>query len=146
MAASLHTGFKKARVQPEMNVTPLVDVVLVLLIIFMVLAPVMAKSFWVRLPPKDDKEEQLDRTNDPDKPLVLSVAADGATAINKIAVDRAELTDKLARMFNARPDNALYLDAADDAEYGIVLGAVDLARGAQASPIVILTAKPESSP
>ena len=143
MAMSLDTGFKKARVQPEMNVTPLVDVVLVLLIIFMVLAPVMAKSFWVRLPPKDDKEEQLDRVNDPDKPLVLSVAADGKTSVNKVEVERAELTDKLTRMFNARPDNALYLDAADDTEYGMVLGAIDLARGAQAFPIVVLTAKPE---
>jgi biopolymer transport protein ExbD/biopolymer transport protein TolR len=143
MGANLDTGFKRARVQPEMNVTPLVDVVLVLLIIFMVLAPVMSKSFWVRLPPKDDKEEQLDRANDPDKPLVLAVAADGATSINTIEVDRAELTARLTRMFNARPDNALYLDAADDAEYGMVLGAVDLARGAQASPIVMLTTKPE---
>jgi biopolymer transport protein ExbD/biopolymer transport protein TolR len=143
MGASLSTGFKKAKVQPEMNVTPLVDVVLVLLIIFMVLAPVMAKSFWVRLPPKDTKDEQLDQANDPDKPLVLSVAADGKTAVNKVDIDRAELSERLTRMFNGRPDNSLYLDAADDAEYGMVLGAVDLARGAQAFPIVILIAKPE---
>ncbi len=143
MGMNLDTGFKKARVQPEMNVTPLVDVVLVLLIIFMVLAPVMAKSFWVRLPPKDDKEEQLDQANDPSKPLVLTVAPDGKTLINKIEVDRVELKDKLTRMFNARPDNTLYLDGADDAEYGMVLGAIDLARGAQAFPIVILTTKTE---
>lgn len=143
MGMSLNTGFKKVRVQPEMNVTPLVDVVLVLLIIFMVLAPVMSKSFWVRLPPKDDKEEQLDQANDPDKPLVLTIAADGKTLINKIEVDRPELTDKLIRMFNARPDNTLYLDGADEAEYGMVLGAIDLARGAQAHPLVILTTKTE---
>ena len=143
MGMSLNTGFKKVRVQPEMNVTPLVDVVLVLLIIFMVLAPVMSKSFWVRLPPKDDKEEQLDQANDPSKPLVLTVAPDGKTLINKIEVDRVELKDKLTRMFNARPDNTLYLDGADDAEYGMVLGAIDLARGAQAFPIVILTTKTE---
>lgn len=143
MGMAVETGKPGKGPKPTINVTPLVDVVLVLLIIFMVLAPVMARSFWVRLPPKDDKEEQLDRANDPDRPLVLSVAADGKTAINKIEVDRAELTDKLTRMFNARPDNSLYLDAADDTEYGMVLGAVDLARGAQAFPIVILTAKPE---
>lgn len=143
MGMNLDTGFKKARVQPEMNVTPLVDVVLVLLIIFMVLAPVMSKSFWVRLPPKDDKEEQLDQANDPNKPLVLTIAPDGKTLINKIEVDRVELTEKLVRMFNARPDNSLYLDGADDAEYGMVLGAIDLARGAQAFPIVILTTKTE---
>lgn len=141
MAIQLGGGFKKLRIQPEMNVTPLVDVVLVLLIIFMVLAPVVSKSFWVRLPPKDDKEEQLDQVNDPNKPLVLTVAADGKTLINKIEVDRTDLPPKLIRMFNARPDNTLYLDGADDAELGHVLGAVDLAKEAQAHPIVFLTTK-----
>ena len=143
MAIQLGGGFKKLRIQPEMNVTPLVDVVLVLLIIFMVLAPVVSKSFWVRLPPKDDKEEQLDQANDPNKPLVLTIAADGKTLINKVEVDRVDLPPKLIRMFNARPDNTLYLDGADDAELGHVLGAVDLAREAQAYPIVFLTTKME---
>lgn len=143
MAIQLGGGFKKVRVQPEMNVTPLVDVVLVLLIIFMVLAPVVSKSFWVRLPPKDDKEEQLDQVNDPNKPLVLTVAADGKTLINKIEVERDQLTFKLIRMFNARPDNTLYLDGVDDAAFGNVLGAVDLARAAQARPIVFLTTRME---
>ncbi len=143
MAIQLGGGFKKLRIQPEMNVTPLVDVVLVLLIIFMVLAPVVSKSFWVRLPPKDDKEEQLDQVNDPNKPLVLTIAADGKTLINKVEVDRVDLPPKLIRMFNARPDNTLYLDGADDAELGHVLGAVDLAREAQAYPIVFLTTKME---
>ncbi len=143
MAIQLGGGFKKLRIQPEMNVTPLVDVVLVLLIIFMVLAPVVSKSFWVRLPPKDDKEEQLDQVNDPNKPLVLTIAADGKTLINKVEVDRVDLPPKLIRMFNARPDNTLYLDGADDAELGHVLGAVDLAKEAQAYPIVFLTTKME---
>ncbi len=142
MGMEISSGFgKKSRVKPEMNVTPLVDVVLVLLIIFMVLAPVLSKSFWVRLPPKDTIEERLDVTNDPDRPLVLSIAADGGAAINKIDVPREELTRKLIRMFNARPDNALYLDAADDAPYGDVLSAIDLSKAAQAYPIVILTKK-----
>jgi len=143
MAINLDGNFKKPRIQPEMNVTPLVDVVLVLLIIFMVLAPVMSKSFWVRLPPKDDKEEQLDQVNDPTKPLVLTIDAEGKTLINKIEVDRAELPRKLIRMLNARPDNTLYLDGADEAEFGHVLSAVDLAKEAQAWPIVFLTSKME---
>ncbi|MBL8972798.1 MAG: biopolymer transporter ExbD [Myxococcales bacterium] len=143
MAINLDGNFKKPRIQPEMNVTPLVDVVLVLLIIFMVLAPVMSKSFWVRLPPKDDKEEQLDQANDPTQPLVLSIDAEGKTLINKIEVDREELPRKLIRMLNARPDNTLYLDGADEAEFGHVLSAVDLAKEAQAWPIVFLTNKME---
>lgn len=143
MAINLDGNFKKPRIQPEMNVTPLVDVVLVLLIIFMVLAPVMSKSFWVRLPPKDDKEEQLDAANDPTKPLVLTIDAEGKTLINKIEVERSELPRKLIRMLNARPDNTLYLDGADEAEFGHVLSAVDLAKEAQAWPIVFLTSKME---
>jgi biopolymer transport protein TolR len=143
MAINLDGNFKKPRIQPEMNVTPLVDVVLVLLIIFMVLAPVMSKSFWVRLPPKDDKEEQLDAANDPTQPLVLTINAEGKTLINKIEVERAELPRKLIRMLNARPDNTLYLDGADEAEFGHVLSAVDLAKEAQAWPIVFLTNKME---
>ena len=100
----------KVKVKPDMNVTPLVDVVLVLLIIFMVLAPVMTEAFNVRLPPKDDKDEQLDQVNDADKPLVLSVGDDGSVEVNTVALDRAELPERLRRMFNARPDNVLYLD------------------------------------
>jgi biopolymer transport protein ExbD len=74
---------------------------------------------------------------------VLTVAADGKTLINKIEVEREELPRKLIRMLNARPDNTLYLDGADEAEFGHVLGAVDLAKEAQAWPIVFLTTKME---
>ena len=56
-------------------------------------------------------------------------------------IEHGELTPKLIRMFNARPDNTLYLDGADDASLGNVLGAVDLARAAQARPIVFLTTR-----
>jgi biopolymer transport protein ExbD/biopolymer transport protein TolR len=136
-------NLKRARVRPEMNVTPLVDVVLVLLIIFMVLAPVLTEAFDVRLPPKDDKDEELDQANDPNEPLVLHVAEDGMLDVNSVVLDEGELSDRLHRMFNARPDNLLYLDGADQARYGAVLRAVDLARRGGASPVVMITRKLE---
>jgi biopolymer transport protein TolR len=136
-------GGGKAKVRPEMNVTPLVDVVLVLLIIFMVLAPVMTQAFMVRLPPKDDKDEQLDQANDPNKPLVLTVTDEGTYEVNAVQIEEAELPERLHRMFNARPDNALYLDGEDDAVYGSVLHGIDLARQGGATPVVILTRKLE---
>jgi biopolymer transport protein TolR len=136
-------GGKKAKVQPEMNVTPLVDVVLVLLIIFMVLAPVVTEAFNVRLPPKDDKDEQLDQVNDADQPLVLAVKDDGSIEVNTVTIERDEIPERLRRMFNARPDNVLYLDGADEAQYGNVLTAVDLARQAGAAPVVMITKKLE---
>jgi len=134
-------GSSKVKVRPDMNVTPLVDVVLVLLIIFMVLAPVMTEAFNVRLPPKDDKDEQLDQANDPNQPLVLSVNEDGSVEVNSIAIETAEVSDRLHRMFNARPDNMLYLDGADEASYGSVLSVLDLARKGGAAPVVLITKK-----
>lgn len=142
MGMAIGTG-GKGKVHPEMNVTPLVDVVLVLLIIFMVLAPVMTEAFMVRLPPKDDKDEQLDEANDPNKPLVLTVTDEGTYEVNAVEIDVTELPDRLHRMFNARPDNALYLDGEDDAPYGGVLTGIDLARQGGATPVVILTHKLE---
>jgi biopolymer transport protein ExbD/biopolymer transport protein TolR len=134
-------GGKKATVRPDMNVTPLVDVVLVLLIIFMVLAPVMTQAFFVRLPPKDDKDEQLDEVNDPNKPLVLTVTDDGTYEVNAVEIEGDDLSGRLHRMFNARPDNVLYLDGEDEAPYGSVLTGIDLARQGGATPVVILTKK-----
>ena len=144
MGMAVDTGRSKSGVRPTMNVTPLVDVVLVLLIIFMVLAPVMTEAFNVRLPPKDDKDEQLDDANDPNQPLVLSVLEDGTVEVNSVAIETSELSDRLHRMFNARPDNMLYLDGADEAPYGSVLSVLDLARHGGATPVVLITKKLES--
>lgn len=140
MGMSMGSGRRKGRVQPEMNVTPLVDVVLVLLIIFMILAPIITEAFVVRLPPKDDdKQEQLDEVNDPSQPLVLTVTDEGAYEVNGVVLEPEELSVRLHRMFNTRPDNVLYLDGKDDASVGAVLRGVDMARQGGASPVVFLT-------
>ena len=143
MGMSLDTGGRNAKIKPDMNVTPLVDVVLVLLIIFMVLAPVMAASLDVRLPPKDDTDQALDQANDPSKPLVLAVDDEGAYEVNSVPIEAEELSGRLHRMFNARPDNVLYVDGTNDAPYGAVLQGVDLGRTGGGSPVVLLTKKLE---
>ena len=128
----------------EINVTPLVDVVLVLLIIFMILAPVITEAFAVRLPPKDDdKQEELEQANDPNKPLVLTVTDEATYEVNAVAIEAEELSLRLHRMFNARPDNVLYLDGEDEAPVGAVLRGIDLARQGGASPLVLITKKLE---
>ncbi len=143
MGMSIGSENGKTSVKPDMNVTPLVDVVLVLLIIFMVLAPVVTEGFDVRLPPKDETDQRLDESNDPSKPLVLSVAVDGAYEVNAVRIEPDELSGRLQRMFNARPDNVLYVDGADDASYGRVLQGVDFARTGGAAPVVMITKKLE---
>ena len=128
-------------VAPQMNVTPLVDIVLVLLIIFMVITPLLSKNFWVHLPKQQKEEitpEQLDK--DPDPPLVLRVAADRKLQVNGSDVSIDELSDRLKRMFAARDDHILFFDAADDANYGFAVEALDKAREGGAVTIAPLTA------
>src|SRR6185436_3815390 len=121
MAMTVGGGGKDA-VVPQMNVTPLVDVVLVLLIIFMVITPLLTKTFWVHTP-KQEKEEvaQQDLNSDPTPPLVLHVGAGRTVMVNGAAVSFEELPLRLKRMFAARDDHILFFDAADDAEYGFAV-------------------------
>jgi biopolymer transport protein ExbD/biopolymer transport protein TolR len=137
MGMSIAGGGKKNRATPQMNVTPLVDVVLVLLIIFMVVTPLLTKQFWLQLP----KQEQSEAPPSDNKSIVLTVKKDGALAINGTDLDKKDLRDKVSRIMAARTDKVVYFDAADDAPYATTVEAMDLARQGGAKSIAILTTK-----
>jgi biopolymer transport protein ExbD/biopolymer transport protein TolR len=130
--------------EPEVNVTPLVDVALVVLIIFMVVAPMTVKTFWLNLPKKEDPDapppENVDEAN---KPLVMTIARDGVIRVNKTVVEKQELAERLPRMLAAKPENRriLYFDAHDEVPYGTAVEVMDLSRAAGARSIAILTSK-----
>jgi len=146
MAMTIGSGPAK-RVTPQMNVTPLVDVVLVLLIIFMVITPLLAKNFWVHLP-KQEKEEVTpqQRDSDPTPPLVLRVGPGRAIEVNGTGVSFEELAERLRRMFAARDDHILFFDAADDAEYGFAVEVMDQARAGGAVTIAALATGLDAPP
>jgi len=127
-------------VAPQMNVTPLVDVVLVLLIIFMVITPLLSKNFWIHLPKQEKEEVTRDQLQaDPTPPLVLHVGAGRTIQVNGTDVTFEELSERLKRMFAARDDHVLFFDAADDAEYGFAVEVMDQARAGGAVTIATLT-------
>src|SRR5262245_29792430 len=141
MAMTIGGPASAKTVTPQMNVTPLVDIVLVLLIIFMVITPLLSKNFWVHLPKQQKEEvtpEQL--AQEPDPPLVLRVGSEGRLQVNGTDVAMNELVDRLRRMFAAREDHVLFFDAADDAAYGFAVEALDKAREGGAVTIAPLTA------
>ncbi len=141
MAMDLATGGRgsKHAVRPSMNVTPLVDVVLVLLIIFMVIAPMMVKQFWLHVPKKEAAAATEEASNDGPVPVVLTVRADQTVWINKDRVELAELGDKLNRIFAARADRLVFFDADDAVAYGDAMRVLDAARGGGAANIAVLT-------
>src|SRR5688500_4000315 len=104
-------GKKKGRARPDMNVTPLVDVVLVLLIIFMVVTPMSAKQCWIPLPTEPDEEAVAPPPSPDDGPVVVTVDADGAVRINRDVVPLDVFEARLRRVLAARGDRTVFFDA-----------------------------------
>src|SRR3972149_9172521 len=122
-------GGRNGDVVPVINVTPLVDVVLVLLIIFMAVPPRLPRKFGVHPPRQEKKEvERQELANEPEPPLVLRVAADRTITVNGVQLAFEELAPRLQRMFAARENHILFFDAANDAPYGFTVEVMDQAR------------------
>jgi len=128
---------KKSTALPAINITPLVDVVLVVLIIFMIVTPMATKTFWLNLPPKPDKNEIV-MPND-NKPLVMTVDKAGVIRMNTTIISKNDVRDHVARMLAAKDQKVLYFDAHNDASYAAAIEAMDLSRAGGVKSIAILT-------
>jgi biopolymer transport protein ExbD len=134
-------GGAKGGVKSEINVTPLVDVVLVLLIIFMVMTPLMLKELGINVPKKENVEVTKEMTSDQ---LVVSVSpsADGKSSvvqINNETVDERILPDKMHDLLSQRRDKIVFFNVNDDANYGDAVRVMDIVRGAGAKVLGIMT-------
>ena len=142
MAMQVGSAGSSKTARPNMNVTPLVDVVLVLLIIFIVITPQLTKKFWVHTPKQEKQEvEKQDLTKDPSPPLVVHVAVTKTLTVNGTEIALAELAERLRRMFAARDDHILFFDADDEVPYGFAVEVMDQARAGGAVTIAPLIAK-----
>ena len=118
----------------EINVTPFVDVMLVLLIIFMVTAPMLEQGLEVELPKTTTQPLRLRA-----EPLVMSVARDGSVHLANAKVSLADLSGKLSAIVEANPDKEVYLRADKRAPYGAVVRALAAARAAGVAHLGIVT-------
>lgn len=108
----------------DINITPLVDVLLVLIIIFMVITPIIQKGFDAQVPEKTEAKPGAA----PPNVIVLQVTEGGDLFINKGGVSEADLGDRLAAIYATRPDKILFVDAEDGAEYQKVVKCLDVAK------------------
>jgi biopolymer transport protein ExbD len=143
MGVDVSESSSSRRIKPAMNITPLVDVVLVLLIIFMVVTPMMAKQVWLNVPPKADDVPAPPPDAAP--PIVLTLAADGTTRVNDEVIPREELPGRLVRMLNARADKVVFFDADSTLEYGRALEVIDLVRSGGVETVAVLAEETPTS-
>ena len=113
------------RVMAEINVTPMVDVMLVLLVIFMVTAPMMQQGVQVNLPKADAKALTA-----PEEAVVVSIETSGRIFIDKAEIPPGALKGHLSTMFADRAKKEVFLKADRDVPYGEVVKAMAEIKGA----------------
>ncbi len=118
----------------EINVTPFVDVMLVLLIIFMVTAPLMHQGIDVDLPDTTTQQLRLK-----DEPLILTIDKAGNYHLGRRVVSEAELSEKLEAIFEGRDSKEIFLRADENVAYGFVVKALAAARQAGATKLGMVT-------
>src|SRR5436189_4118725 len=123
MAMNVGAG-TAGRITPQMNVTPLVDVVLVLLIIFMVVTPLLTKSLGLTVPKKPDETEPPPPPSD-NQPLTLTLGADGSVRLNSDVLAATEIEARLRSVLATRGEGVVFFDAEDAADYGAAVKLMD---------------------
>jgi len=134
---AMDLGGAKGGVKSDINVTPLCDVMLVLLIIMMLVAPLLQQGISVKLPVADnpvDKPESQDQT-------VVAIAANKSMYLNANPIQENELTSKINELLESKNEKIVLIKADEEVEYGAVMAAMDQLRQAGVEDIGLITEK-----
>lgn len=126
----------------DINVTPLIDVVLVLLIIFMVMTPLAEKQMFTRVPEYEPPNQVVPPDQVPPDQTVMTLKSDGRVLLNREDKSIDEAMAYLHKAYDGRPSKVLFFNAEDPVKYDLVVKVLDLAHQAGVNTIGMMTDAP----
>jgi biopolymer transport protein TolR len=139
---AMAVGGPKSGPRCDINMTPMIDILLVLLIIFMVITPLTPHGLEALAPEPPDKKNQP--PPDQDRTVVIVIDKDKSMHINQEETDMDKLGPRLEQIFKTRAERVVFVKGDPDLEYQTVARAIDIAKGAQIDKIGLMTPKLEA--
>jgi biopolymer transport protein ExbD len=130
-------GGSRGGVRSDINITPLVDVVLVLLIIFMVMTPALLKEHEVKVP--DKAEVETNSTPTSSEEIVVSITNTGRIQLNHEPIEEPVLADRIREAMANRTEKRVFFEIDDEAIYGDAMHVIDVCRGAGVKTLGLMT-------
>jgi biopolymer transport protein TolR len=139
---AMAVGGPKSGPRCDINMTPMIDILLVLLIIFMVITPLTPHGLEALAPEPPDKKNQP--PPDQDRTVVIVIDKDKSMKINQEDTDMDKLGPRLEQIFKTRAERVVFVKGDPDLEYQTVARAIDVAKGAQIDKVGLMTPKVEA--